>query len=114
MAIIWNTRSPQVMVSPSSRMAAGVTPGVGGGLPKSAGLKGAGAASQPSSPRPTHTGIPWESHTWFSTTWSQCPCVSSTATGSTASAAMVSATQRLLPAAGSTMRALPPSRSATT
>ena len=102
------------MVSPSSRMAAGVTPGVGGGLPKSAGLKGAGAASQPSSPRPTHTGIPWESHTWFSTTWSQCPCVSSTATGSTARAAMVSATQRLLPAAGSTMRALPPSRSATT
>ncbi len=43
--------SPSSSTSPSARMRAGVTPGVGGGLPNRAGLNGAGAATQSASLR---------------------------------------------------------------
>ena len=113
-AIRRNRRSPSSRTSPSWRIRSGVTPGVGGGLPNSAGLKGAGAATQSSSPSPTHTGRPRAAQTWFSTTWSQWPCVSTTATGVTSRRSSVWATQASESIAGSTTHALPPRSSATT
>ena len=113
-AISRTRRSPSSSTSPSCRIRAGVTPGVGGGWPNSAGLKGAGASTQSSSPAPTQTGRPAAAQTWFSTTWSQWPCVSTTATGVASSRRRVSSTQARLPMAGSTIHADPPRSSATT
>ena len=92
----------------------GVTPGVGGGLPKRAGLNGAGASSQSASPALAQTGRPSAAQRWFSTTWSQWPWVSSTATGVTSRRRSVSSAQARLPMAGSTIQADPPLASATT
>ena len=90
-----------------------MTPGVGGRLPKRAGLKGEGASSQSASASATQTGRPSAAQTWFSTMWSQCPCVSSTATGVTSRRLSVSCAQALEPMAGSTTQAEPPRASAT-
>jgi hypothetical protein len=114
----WNERyyrAVELAASRGIRFTFGLNPpGVGGGLPNSAGLKGAGAVTQSSSPSPTHTGRPRAAHTWFSTTWSQWPCVSTTATGVTSRRSSVWATHASESIAGSTTHALPPRSSATT